>query len=150
MKKSIIGASLIIAVALFTGCSSVVTPKAELAYHHDSVHNIPAIDSLIVSMKQDYIKQCYMPVASHLPPENSCQSDLFQMVERRYHMDFNQNHVAAASNELFFKDVVPEIQKKVKREPALRDPLRRAFSNSDEMLAYYKDKYKFNTQIEQF
>ncbi|WP_405326947.1 hypothetical protein [Fibrobacter sp.] len=150
MKKSIIGASLIIAVALFTGCSSVVTPKAELAYHHDSVHNIPAIDSLIVSMKQDYIKQCYMPVASHLPPENSCQSDLFQMVERRYHMDFNQNHVAAASNELFFKDVVPEIQKKVKREPALRDPLRRAFSNSNEMLAYYKDKYKFNTQIEQF
>ena len=150
MKKSIIGASLIIAVALFTGCSSVVTPKAELAYHHDSVHNIPAIDSLIVSMKQDYIKQCYMPVASHLPPENSCQSDLFQMVERRYHMDFNQNHVAAASNELFFKDVVPEIQKKVKREPALRDPLRRAFSNSNEMLAYYTDKYKFNTQIEQF
>ena len=72
------------------------------------------------------------------------------MVERRYHMDFNQNHVAAASNELFFKDVVPEIQKKVKREPALRDPLRRAFSNSNEMLAYYKDKYKFNTQIEQF
>ncbi len=150
MKKSIIGASLIIAVALFTGCSSVVTPKAELAYHHDSVHNIPAIDSLIVSMKQDYIKQCYMPVASHLPPENSCQSDLFQMVERRYHMEYNQNHVAAASNELFFKDVVPEIQKKVKREPALRDPLRRAFSNSNEMLAYYKDKYKFNTQIEQF
>ena len=150
MKKSIIGASLIIAVALFTGCSSVVTPKAELAYHHDSVHNIPAIDSLIVSMKQDYIKQCYMPVASHLPPENSCQSDLFQMVERRYHMDFNQNHVAAASNELFFKDVVPEIQKKVKREPALRDPLRRAFSNSNEMLAYYKDKYKFDTQLEQY
>ena len=150
MKKSIIGASLIIAVALFTGCSRVVTPKAELAYHHDSVHNIPAIDSLIVSMKQDYIKQCYMPVASHLPPENSCQSDLFQMVERRYHMDFNQNHVAAASNELFFKDVVPEIQKKVKREPSLRDPLRRAFSYSNEMHAYYKDKYKFNTQIEQF
>ena len=85
-----------------------------------------------------------------MPPENSCQSDLFQMVERRYHMDFNQNHVAAASNELFFKDVVPEINKKVKREPALRDPLRRAFSNSNEMLAYYKDKYKFNTQIEQF
>ena len=136
--------------AFFSACSGVVTPKAELATHTDSVHDIPAIDSLIVSMKQDYIKQCYMPVASHMPPENSCQSDLFQMVERRYHMDFNQNHVAAASNELFFKDVVPEINKKVKREPALRDPLRRAFSNSNEMLAYYKDKYKFNTQIEQF
>ena len=150
MKNSIIWASLALVAAFFSACSGVVTPKAELASHNDSVHNIPAIDSLIVSMKQDYIKQCYMPVASHLPPENSCQSDLFQMVERRYHMEYNQNHVAAASNELFFKDVVPEIQKKVKREPALRDPLRRAFSNSNEMLAYYKDKYKFNTQIEQF
>ena len=149
MKHSIVWAAITLA-AIFTGCSSVVPPKAELANHNDSIHNIPAIDSLIVSMKQDYIKQCYMPVASHLPPENSCQSDLFQMVERRYHMDFNQNHVAMASNELFFKDVVPEINKKVKREPALRDPLRRAFSNSDEMLAYYKDKYKFNTQVEQF
>ena len=150
MKNSIIWATIALAASFFAGCSSVTPPKAELAIHNDTVHNIPAIDSLIVSMKQDYIKQCYMPVASHLPPENSCQSDLFQMVERRYHMDFNQNHVAAASNELFFKDVVPEINKKVKREPALRDPLRRAFSNSNEMLAYYKDKYKFNTQIEQF
>ena len=149
MKHSIVWAAITLA-AIFTGCSSVVPPKAELANHNDSIHNIPAIDSLIVSMKQDYIKQCYMPVASHLPPENSCQSDLFQMVERRYHMDFNQNHVAMASNELFFKDVIPEINKKVKREPALRDPLRRAFSNSNEMLAYYKDKYKFNTQIERF
>ena len=111
MKHSIIWASLALAAAFFSACSGVVTPKAELATHTDSVHDIPAIDSLIVSMKQDYIKQCYMPVASHMPPENSCQSDLFQMVERRYHMDFNQNHVAAASNELFFKDVVPEINK---------------------------------------
>ena len=72
MKHSIIWASLALAAAFFSACSGVVTPKAELAYHQDSVHNIPAIDSLIVSMKQDYIKQCYMPVASHMPPENSC------------------------------------------------------------------------------
>ena len=150
MKNSIIWASLALVAAFFSACSGVVTPKAELATHTDSVHDIPAIDSLIVSMKQDYINKCYMPVAKRHPPENQCQSELFQMLERRYHLDFNQNHVAAASNELFFKDVVPEINKKVKREPALRDPLRRAFSNSNEMLAYYKDKYKFNTQIEQF
>ena len=103
MKKNIIWATIALVASFFAGCSSVTPPKAELAIHNDTVHNIPAIDSLIVSMKQDYIKQCYMPVASHLPPENSCQSDLFQMVERRYHMEYNQNHVAAASNELFFK-----------------------------------------------
>jgi len=150
MKNSIVWATLTLAAVLVSGCSGVVAPKAELANHNDSIHNIPAIDSLIVNMKQDYINMCYMPVAKHNPPENSCQTDLFQMVERRYKMDFNQNHVAIASNELFFKDIVPEIQKKVKREPSLRAPLRKAFSNSEEMLAYYKDKYKFNTQIEQF
>ena len=74
MKNSIIWASLALAAALVSGCSGVVTPKAELASHNDSVHNIPAIDSLIVSMKQDYIKQCYMPVASHMPPGPNCSA----------------------------------------------------------------------------
>ena len=57
MKNSIIWASLALVAAFFSACSGVVTPKAELATHTDSVHDIPAIDSLIVSMKQDYIKQ---------------------------------------------------------------------------------------------
>ena len=45
--------------ALLAGCSGVVTPKAELA-SHDSDHNIPAIDEMIISYKQDYINKCYI------------------------------------------------------------------------------------------
>lgn len=149
MKKCAF-ASLIIAAALITGCSSVKTPKADLA-SHDPDHRIPAIDNMIVEMKQDYINKCYMPVAKRVPPENACQSELFQMLERRYHLDYNQNHVAMASNDLFFKDIDAEIRKMMRTDPEVRAALRSGvFSSSDEMIAYYKDKYKFETDIVKF
>ncbi len=149
MKKCAF-ASLIIAAALITGCSSVKTPKADLA-SHDPDHRIPAIDNMIVEMKQDYINKCYMPVAKRVPPENACQSELFQMLERRYHLDYNQNHVAMASNDLFFKDIDAEIRKMMRTDPEVREALRSGvFSSSDEMIAYYKDKYKFETDIVKF
>ena len=139
-----------ITAALLTGCSGVVTPKAELA-SHDSDHNIPAIDEMIISYKQDYINKCYMPIVKKHPPENQCQSELFQMLERSYHLDYNQNHVAMASNDLFFKDIDAEIRKMMRTDPEVRDALRNgAFSSSDEMITYYKDKYKFDTQLEQY
>lgn len=149
MKFGII-ASLAIAAALVTGCSGIKTPTAELA-SHDADHNIPAIDNMIVSMKQDYINKCYMPVVKRIPPENSCQTELFQTLERRYNLNFNQNHVAMASNDLFFKDIDQEIRKMMRTDPEVREALRSGvFNSSDEMIAYYKDKYKFDTQLEQF
>jgi len=149
MKKCAF-ASLIIAAALITGCSGVKQPTAELA-SHDSDHKIPAIDNMIVEMKQEYINKCYMPVAKRIPPETACQSELFQMLERRYHLDYNQNHVAMASNDLFFKDIDVEIRKMMRTDPQVREALRSGvFSSSDELIAYYKDKYKFETNIEKF
>ena len=149
MKFGLI-ASLTIAAALVTGCSGVKTPKAELA-DHDSDHNIPAIDNMIVEMKQAYIQKCYLPIANRKPPENACQSELFQTLERRYHLDFNQNHVAMASNDLFFKDIDVEIRKMMRTDPEVREALRSgAFTSSDEMISYYKEKYKFDTQLEQY
>ncbi len=143
--------SVALAATFFSGCSGVVTPKVERAYHHDSAHNIPAIDNMIVEMKQEYINKCYMPVANRKPPENSCQTDLFQMLERRYHMNFNQNHVAIISNELFFKDIDKEIQKMARTDPEVRNAIRNGgFTSNEEMLAYYRDKYKFETQLEQY
>ena len=55
-----------ITAALLTGCSGVVTPKVELA-NHDSDHNIPAIDEMIIAYKTDYINKCYLPVAKKHP-----------------------------------------------------------------------------------
>ena len=139
-----------LAAALLSGCSGVVTPTVQVA-SHDSDHNIPAIDEMIVAYKTDYINKCYMPVAKKHPPENACQSELFQMLERRYHLDYNQNHVAMASNDLFFKDIDVEIRKMMRTDPEVREALRNgAFTSTAEMIAYYKDKYKFDTQLEQF
>lgn len=146
MKFSVLVLSAVTA-ALLSGCSGIKTPKARLA-SHDADHNIPAIDDLIVSMKQDYIDKCYMPVAKHNPPESQCQTDLFQMVERRNHLEYNQMHVDQAANELFFKDVAREVSLLIKKDPDVRATIRNGgvFRSNDELLAYYKDAYKFNTK----
>ncbi|MCQ2104009.1 MAG: hypothetical protein MJY98_12400 [Fibrobacter sp.] len=138
-----------ITATLLTGCSGIVTPKAELA-DHDPVHSISAIDNMIVSLKQEYIDKCYMPVAKRKPPENACQSELFQMLERRYKLNFNQNHVAMAANTLMFKDVDAKIMEMSRNDPEVRNAIRGAFSSTNEMLTYYKDKYQFETQLEKY
>ena len=143
-------ASLLISAALLAGCSGIKTPTADLA-SHDSRHDIPAIDQMIVDMKQDYIQACYMPIAKREPPINACQTELFQMLERRYHHDYSQRHVDMASNDLFFKDIDAELRKMLRSDPEIRQAARNGgFKNVGEMLAYYKDKYKFDTQLEQF
>lgn len=137
-------ASLILAAALLAGCSGIKTPTADLA-SHDSRHDIPAIDHMIVDMKQDYIQACYLPVAKREPPVNACQTELFQMLERRYHMNYTQNHVDMASNDLFFKDVTTKISDLVRKDREVGNAARRAFSSTDEMMAYYREAYKFQT-----
>lgn len=145
MKFSVLVISAVAAI-LLAGCSGIKTPKAELV-SHDMDRNIPAIDEMIVSMKQDYINKCYMPVAKRNPPENACQTELFQMLERRYHMQYQQVHVDRAANELFFKDVAREITSLSKKNPDVRLAIRNGgFRSSDEMLEYYKDAYKFDTK----
>lgn len=137
-------ASLLISAALLAGCSGIKTPSANLA-SHDSRHDIPAIDQMIVDMKQDYIQACYMPVAKREPPINACQTELFQMLERRYHHDYTQRHVDMASNDLFFKDVNTRISDLVRKDREVGNAARRAFNSTDEMMAYYREAYKFET-----
>ena len=137
-------ASLLISAALLASCSGIKTPTADLA-SHDSRHDIPAIDQMIVDMKQDYIQACYLPVAKREPPINACQTELFQMLERRYHHDYTQRHVDMASNDLFFKDVNTRISDLVRKDREVGNAARRAFNSTDEMMAYYREAYKFET-----
>ena len=136
--------------AIFVACSSSL-PKAELATHSDSSRNIPKIDNMIVSMKQSYISQCYEPILKRNPPDNQCQTDLFQMLERSYHLDYNQNHVAMASNKLLFKDIDAKIIEMSRNDPEVRNAIRAgAFTSTSEMLSYYHEKYHFDTHLEQY
>ncbi len=149
MKFSVLAFATMTAT-LLAGCSGIVTPKSEMASHEPG-KNIPAIDNMIVSLKQEYIDKCYMPVVKRKPPENACQTELFQMLERRYHLNFNQNHVAMASNTLMFKDIDTKIMEMSRQDPAVRDAIRSgAFSSQSEMLAYYREKYQFETQLEEY
>ena len=149
MKLSVLALATMTA-ALLTGCSGVVKPTVEVA-NHDSDHNIPAIDEMIVAYKTDYINKCYIPVAKKHPPENQCQSELFQMLERSYHLDYNQNHVAMASNKLLFKDIDAKIIEMSRNDPEVRNAIRAAaFTSTSEMLSYYHEKYPVDTQVEQY
>ncbi len=131
--------------SLFLGCSSLSMPKAKVV-EHEADRTIPAIDEMIVEMKQDYITKCYAPVINRDPPENSCQTELFQMLERRYHTNYSQNHVNMASNDLFFRDVEVQLKKMVRTDPGVRNAVKNgAFTSTDEMLSYYKGKYAFES-----
>ena len=143
MKSGFV-ASLLLVAAMLAGCSGIKTPTASLA-SHDARHDIPAIDQMIVDMKQDYIQACYLPVAKREPPVNACQTELFQMLERRYHMNYTQNHVDMASNDLFFKDVNTKINDLVRKDRQVGAAARRAFGSTDEMMAYYREAYEFET-----
>lgn len=133
-------------VLLVSACSSTL-PKAEIASHEDSTRNIPKIDHMIVDLKRSYISQCYSPILKKNPPENQCQTELFQMLERRYHLNYSQHQIDLASNDLFFRDVDTRLRKMVRTDPEIRRAIRQgAFRSADEMLSYYRTKYSFNTQ----
>jgi hypothetical protein len=112
---------------------------------HDMDMNIPAIDDFIVSLKKEYIERCYVPIlkkiASNAP--RPCENDLLQLLERRYSMNYTQEHVDMAADELFFKDIRERLQKKIKTEPSLRKAVSKRFRSMDEIMAYYKPKYTF-------
>lgn len=135
------------AAIFFTACSSTL-PKAEIASHDDSARNIPKIDEMIVTLKKSYISQCYAPILKKNPPENQCQTELFQMLERRYHMNYSQRNIDQASNDLFFRDVDTRLRKMARTDPEIRTAIRRgAFHSADEMLGYYKEKYAFESVV---
>ncbi|MDR1760686.1 MAG: hypothetical protein LBR60_09230 [Fibrobacter sp.] len=141
LRKFLILASLL----LLAACSSV--PKATVV-SQDSSRDIPAIDHMIVNLKNSYIDQCYKPVMKKNPPENHCQTALFQMLERRYHRNYSQKHLNMASDDLFFRDVEGKLREMMRTNPEVKNAIRRAsFRSQEEVFAYYKGKYTFNTEI---
>lgn len=124
-------------------CSNVQMPKAQYAEHAPD-KDIPAIDDMIVSLKGEYIDRCYKPVVKKNPPDNQCQTELFQLLERRYRLNYKQEHVDMASDELFFRDVDVRLRKMVRSDIQIGDEVKNKFSSMNEMMAYYRSKYGFH------
>ena len=110
-------------LALLSSCATEQMPKAEPA-SHDSAHNIPPIDNMIVN-QEVFTFQCYAPILRRDPPENQCQTELFQLLERRYHMNYNQNQVNMASDELFLPRRGHPPPQMVRTDPEVRPSERR-------------------------
>jgi len=127
---------------LLMACSSNM-PKAALVKHGDD-RGVPAIDEAIVEMKAEFIQNCYGPVAQREVPETRCQTDLFQLLERRYRMNYKQVHVDMASDDLFFREVDQRIRTMVRTDPEVRQMVKAQFRSQDELLRYYKNLYGFN------
>jgi hypothetical protein len=122
-----------------------VEKREAVKAEHDMDMNLPAIDDMIVSMKKEYIDRCYMPVikrvASNAP--RPCETELFQLLERRYSTHYTQEHVDMAADDLFFKDVRERLAKKLKTDTSLRRAVGKRFGSMNEIMDYYKPKYTF-------
>jgi hypothetical protein len=112
---------------------------------HDTGKGVAAVDDMIIPLQKEYIERCYMPVlkreASNSP--RPCVTALFQLLERRYSMNYTQEHVDMAADELFFTDFRERLAKKMKEDRSLRKALGKRFRNMDEVETYYKSKYTF-------
>ena len=135
--------SMVALVATLVSCASSTMPKASYVRHPDD-RGVPAIDDVIVEMKGEYIKDCYGPVVNRQVPETRCQTDLFQLLERRYHLNYKQEHVDMASDDLFFRNVDQRIRTMVRTDPEVRQAVKANFRSHEELLAYYKSLYGFN------
>lgn len=131
--------------ALLVGCatSSGSLPKVHLADHPDG-RGVPAIDDVIVQMKSEYIAECYGPVFQREVPETRCQTELFQLLERRYRLSYKKIHVDMASDDIFFRDVDQKIRVMVRSDADVRQQVKANFHSHEELLQYYKHLYGFN------
>jgi len=141
--------TLLITAILLVSCGGVEKRDVSLAEHEKNMR-IPAIDSMIVNDKKEYIERCYMPVLKKIASESPrpCETQLQQLLERRYYANYTQEHVDMAADEIFFKDIRDKIQTKIKTDVKLRKALNKRFKDMNEVIDYYKSKYTFRVEKE--
>jgi len=140
---------LLIPVIFLLSCGSAEKRDVSMAEHEKNMR-IPAIDDMIVKDKKEYLERCYWPVykkeASGSP--RPCETQLQQLLERRYYTNYTQEHVDMAADEMFFRDIKDKIAKQVRTDVKLRRALGKRFRTMDEVIDYYKSKYTFRVEKE--
>jgi len=140
---------LLIPTIFLLSCGSVEKREVSVAEHEKNMR-IPAIDDMIVKDKKEYLERCYMPVLKKIASESPrpCETQLQQLLERRYYANYTQEHVDMAADEMFFRDIKDKIAKQVRTDAKLRKALGKRFKNMDEVIDYYKSKYTFRVEKE--
>jgi len=140
---------LLIPVIFLLSCGSAEKRDVSIAEHEKNMR-IPAIDDLIVKDKKEYLERCYWPVYKKEASESPrpCETQLQQLLERRYYANYTQEHVDMAADEMFFRDIKDKIAKQVRTDTKLRKALGKRFRTMDEVIDYYKSKYTFRVEKE--
>jgi len=133
---------------VIASCSSVEKREAVRAEHSNRM-NIPEIDDLIINHKKQYIDLCYMPVMKRIASNSPrpCETKLFQTLERRYSMNYTQEQVDMAADELFFEDMHRELLTRINKDTKLKRTVRKKFKDMNDLMAYYKPRYSFRKQV---
>jgi hypothetical protein len=128
--------------AFLSACSSGV-PRG-----YDPVKGILPIDELVADEKQVYWDNCYSVFVEAGVPENECQSNLFNIIDRRHGVSFNQIQLANVADEYFFQNIVnKKIHRLIRADSEVRDQVRLKFKSMDELMSYYQQQYSFHKGI---
>lgn len=117
--------------------------KPSLSNYPDAKPKIQEIESLIEKMKIGYQKYCMQPILMRKVPEKGCAYRLFEAIDRRFGMSYQDLHVINQGNIFFFEEVERQVMQKLLKKPKLAQKTRNLFPGKKALLAYYRKIYAF-------
>lgn len=140
MKKYLL---LLIVNIFLIGCSSTI-PKG-----YDPDRGILEIDRLVSQERQLFWDNCYAIFVEAGVPENECQSNLFNIIDRRHGVSFNKIQLANVADEYFFNSFMEKkIHRLIRSNPEVRSQVRVKFKSMSDLTNYYKTQYSFHKGLE--
>ena len=140
---SIIFVGMLIACGASGGPGKISHSEIPITQKPNQVQLIPEIDALITKLKHSYVKTCYLKVVNHNPPETDCQFELYDILERRYGLDFTKHDVDRSANQIFFPIVERKIITLIQTNYQVGQKAKQVFPQKTKLLKHYKEAYSF-------
>lgn len=125
----------------FTLCSCA-------SYHtstqiQSNLQNLRSIDEFLVQEFNHYSDQCYINIRKGNPPNNRCESKLYEVAERRSGTKFKAPQLNVAADEIFYNEFKDKLKKKLSQDENLKKEMRNKFKSVDDLITSYRKKYSF-------
>lgn len=131
--------NLIIVGMLLSACSASL-PKGYIPET-----GVLKIDKLVSKEKEAYFEECYKIFLDAGVPENECQSNLFNILDRRHGVRFNKKQLANVADEYFFTSLVyKKIHRLIRSDSKVRLEVRNKFKSMKDLTDYYQTQYSFH------
>ena len=108
---------------------------------------IPQIDELVVELKEEYLAECFNPIKDGEMPLTECQTDLFNVMERRHGLRFSNRQLNRVGEEIFFNRYIDErLSGLLKGDKQVRKKVKKRFKNKEHLIKYYRKIYRFRDE----